>query len=506
MAQLRIGINDLQTLFPHIANEADGWAPNSVTAGSSKKMRWRCKSGHIWLAKVNDRTPPQGNGCPYCGGHKVLSGSNDLATLFPEIAAEADGWNAYEILPKSHRKMPWQCIHGHRWEATVANRTPPNSSSCPFCSGRKAISGKTDLLSVFPDIAGEAEGWNPSSFSPKSHKRLKWRCALGHTWIAEICKRTPPESQGCPICSGHKALYGFNDLATLCPDVAHQADGWDPRSVTLGSNQRCAWICDKGHRWMAKVNDRTPPQSQGCPVCAGRQVLPGFNDLATKYPRLASEAEGWNPTRVTCGSSKSLAWRCTNNHIWVASVCSRTPPRNGGCPVCQGRKVQIGFNDLASQLPQIASQAHGWDPTTVTVKSNKLLQWICDKGHIWSASVANRTPPTSSGCPVCSEHGFNPDKQAWLYLLEREHEQQIGITNFLEDRLSTHGRVGWREVDIIGPHAGQKIFSLERSFKQYLRINNLLVPGTRENWYTSSFHVASISELAVKCAILIPFP
>ncbi|WP_416238070.1 zinc-ribbon domain-containing protein [Synechococcus sp. CCY9201] len=143
-------------------------------------------------------------------------------------------------------------------------------------------------------------------------------------------------------------------------------------------------------------------------------------------------------------------------------------------------------------MPQIASQAHGWDPTTVTVNSTKLLQWICDKGHIWSASVANRTPPTSSGYPVCSEHGFNPDKQAWLYILKREHEQQIGITNFMEDRLSTHGKAGWREVAIIGPRAGQKILSLERSFKQYLRINNLLVPGTHENWYTSFFHVTSI--------------
>ena len=46
---------------------------------------------------------------------------------------------------------------------------------------------------------------------------------------------------------------------------------------------------------------------RGCPVCAGQQVLAGYNDLASKRPDLAKE---WNyekngdllPSQVMCGS------------------------------------------------------------------------------------------------------------------------------------------------------------------------------------------------------------
>ena len=39
---------------------------------------------------------------------KLVSGINDLATLFPEIAAEADGWDPAEIVAGSGKKMPWR--------------------------------------------------------------------------------------------------------------------------------------------------------------------------------------------------------------------------------------------------------------------------------------------------------------------------------------------------------------------------------------------------------------
>jgi len=34
-------------------------------------------------------------------------------------------------------------------------------------------------------------------------------------------------------------------------------------------------------------------------------------------------------------------------------------------------KPTLGFNDLQSQFPEIAAEANGWDPTTVTKSSNQ---------------------------------------------------------------------------------------------------------------------------------------
>lgn len=83
-------------------------------------------------------------------------------------------------------------------------------------------------------------------------------------------------------------------------------------------------------------------EGRGCPVCAGRSVLPGFNDLRTKQPQLA---EQWHPTlngsltpeMVTTGSHKKVWWQCSVGHVWKAVVYSRAGKAQSGCPVCAGR-------------------------------------------------------------------------------------------------------------------------------------------------------------------------
>ena len=55
---------------------------------------------------------------------KLVVGKNDLATLHPEVAAEADGWDPSKVMPGCNTKMPWKCKeHGHTWEALPNSRT-----------------------------------------------------------------------------------------------------------------------------------------------------------------------------------------------------------------------------------------------------------------------------------------------------------------------------------------------------------------------------------------------
>ncbi len=123
---------------------------------------------------------------------KLDLGLNDLATLYPDIAAEANGWDPSTLLPSSNKKVSWKCkAHGHIWEARSNNRTSTHKTNCPVCSGRECWTGVNDLKTLQPDLAKEAYGWDPSKVKAQSNKKLPWKCkAHGHTWLAEVVNRT----------------------------------------------------------------------------------------------------------------------------------------------------------------------------------------------------------------------------------------------------------------------------------------------------------------------------
>tara|TARA_B100001250_G_C19654468_1_gene724192 strand:+ start:250 stop:480 length:231 start_codon:yes stop_codon:yes gene_type:complete len=55
----------LETLFPDISKEADGWDPSMLFDGTEAKMSWECQEGHLCNAKVCHRTSG-GHSCPTC--------------------------------------------------------------------------------------------------------------------------------------------------------------------------------------------------------------------------------------------------------------------------------------------------------------------------------------------------------------------------------------------------------------------------------------------------------
>ena len=252
----------LADLFPEIASQAVGWNPKEVSAGSHRKVRWSCDLGHEWDAMVKGRVA--GKGCPICSGKYVQEGFNDIATTHPEIASQAVGWNPKEVSAGSNRKLRWRCDLGHEWDATVADRTRADSTHCPFCVGKKVWQGFNDLSHTHPEIACQAVGWNPKEVSAGSHRKLRWRCDLGHEWDALVKSRVA--GHGCSICSGKYVQVGFNDLSHTHPEIAAQAVGWNPKEVTSGSDRKLRWRCESNHEWNAPVSSRT--QGYGCPICS----------------------------------------------------------------------------------------------------------------------------------------------------------------------------------------------------------------------------------------------
>ena len=154
-----LGVNDLQSQFPEIAAEAYGWDPATVTASSHKKKDWKCSLGHIYTSRVSSRTTSRfgGNGCPVCYGRQVLAGYNDLKSQFPEIAAEAYGWDPATVVAKTEQKKDWICRSGHLYSSRVSQRVT-RRTGCPICAGQEVLEGFNDLKTKFPEIAVEAYG------------------------------------------------------------------------------------------------------------------------------------------------------------------------------------------------------------------------------------------------------------------------------------------------------------------------------------------------------------
>lgn len=73
--KLEKGMNDLPTVNPTLAEE---WnyekngtlTSDMVTAGSHKKVWWKCDKGHEWEADISSRK--RGRGCPFCAGRRKI--------------------------------------------------------------------------------------------------------------------------------------------------------------------------------------------------------------------------------------------------------------------------------------------------------------------------------------------------------------------------------------------------------------------------------------------------
>lgn len=327
--------------------------PEGITYGSKRSVWWKCEKGHEWQAMVYTRSGA-GSGCPYCMGKKAWPGENDLASQRPDLAAQWHPTKNRDRTPADvtvggHYKAWWICEKGHEWQAIVKSRAI-NGTGCPVCTNRKLTPGENDLAATHPELARQ---WHPTrngALTPRdvvagSRRKVWWICGKGHEWQATILSRAG-NGAGCPVCAGKVVIPGENDLASLFPDIAAQ---WHPdrngqltpENVAPYSNKKVWWRCPLGHDYAASVGARTVGGS-GCPYCANRKVLAGFNDLATRKPTIAAQ---WHPTlngaltpeMVTAGSHRKAWWRCPYGHIWKAVIYARAGPQKCGCPVCAGK-------------------------------------------------------------------------------------------------------------------------------------------------------------------------
>lgn len=452
--------------------------PDSVSPKSKKKYWWIGPCGHEWQTEVYVRTT--NHGCPYCAGKKVLPGFNDLSSVNPRIA---DEWHPTKngdlkptmVAPSSNKKVWWLGKCGHEWQSTIDRRK--RGDGCPICAKEMQTSFPEQALyfyikKYFSDainsdrstIGAELDIYIPSKRTAIEYDGLKWHknssfekeknilCQANDIKLIRIREEGLISYDDC-VCI---TRYNRTDKASLCsviiqaiisldsniaPDVDIDRDridilemfitnekanslfalypqiakewhptkngGISPAMVAPNSNKKVWWLGTCGHEWQAVIASRI--SGNGCPVCRGRQVLSGENDLLSINPSLASE---WHPTKngklfpsmVTPNSHRKAWWLGKCGHEWEDTIAHRSAGRS--CPFCSKHKLLAGFNDLKTRNPAMASEWHPTkngtlQPTMVSAYSRKRVWWMCEKGHEWETTIKNRSA-RNTGCPYCS--------------------------------------------------------------------------------------------------------
>lgn len=330
-----------------------------------------------------------------------------LSTTHPTLASElVDSSLADTISFGSTKKVEWECSSGHRWFARPNSRS--HGAGCPVCAGKTIIPGVNDLATVDPILAQECtDSADAQKITAKSSKKISWTCTQGHTWSAS--PNTRSNGHGCPACAGKAVITGVNDLATLHPECAALLVDKDQAQTLMPFSQKvCEWVCEHGHQWQAPVARIV--SGARCPYCSGFYAIPGVNDLATTHPELAAQCVNPDDARThKTFSNKKIEWECSEGHRWFAAVGSRVQGR--GCPMCARKTVVPGINDVLTTHPHLIST----DPdhvSTLSYGSKQSVEWVCSRGHTWSARPNDRTAK-NSGCPACA---------AQKYVSQAEHD------------------------------------------------------------------------------------
>jgi hypothetical protein len=190
----------------------------------------------------------------------------------------------------------------------------------------------------YPKLAEEMLD-DPFKTEAKFTEKMAWQCSKGHEYTALLGSRVKQNS-GCPYCSNHLVKAGYNDMKTTNFELAKELIG-DATKVFAGTSKKLKWKCsDEGHEYEAIGHNRL--KGSGCPYCAKKKVLPGFNDLVTIHPEIAKEAYDWgiSAKEVLAVSGKKRKWKCPMGHVYEASPRWRVSAKRP-CKACNETRRQV---------------------------------------------------------------------------------------------------------------------------------------------------------------------
>lgn len=191
----------------------------------------------------------------------------------------------------------------------------------------------------------------------------------------------------------------IDSLKTLCDD--------DVDRIITAPGSRIRWKCGRcGTSYRATVRMMLKAEKQTgylCPVCAGLVLVKGYNDLATRHPRIAKRLKpGIDPSAIPVSRKGALDFICDKGHAFRSTI--RRMIEDDSCPVCRSGGYVSDDDALAKEWDTEANLSDPDAPDSmdgVLIGSNRKAHWVCSVcGHRWVSRIFNRGVK-HSGCPEC---------------------------------------------------------------------------------------------------------
>lgn len=242
-------------------------------------------------------------------------------------------------------------------------------------------------------FASSDDGSAFSTIPQDSSLMCTWLCPAHHEYRAT--RSAHRRSRGCPVCAGSVATR-MPGLLCYWDEDENVASAVD---VSAYDRERYYWRCENDHSFL-RAPYRVLSTGHRCQQCRREGKTPwgisGKRDpalnLVDTHPELVAQ---WDATRnargpqeFAPGSQREAFWICDNGHSWSSPICHRTSTarHQASCQSCKA---------IAFSAPALAAELHPTlnpSDTAITQRkgSSAPLFWVCDLGHVFSASIVAR--------------------------------------------------------------------------------------------------------------------
>lgn len=394
-------------------------SPEKLSFGEHQYVNLICKNGHQFKRKVVSLTRRVNKVfCEEC---------NTLEFLFPNISkfwdcAKNKGL-PNEVGHASEKKVWWKCQQGHSFSTPVYNMVRYGEFKCPLCIGRVVQDGVNDLASQKPLIASlySKKNKNPADrVWMNTTLYFKWDYPCGHQ-IKTSPQVIEKYNGNCVYCSNDFYLEGFNGLDKTHPELKKEWSSKNklPMSKYFHRSQKEVWwhCLDCGYDTKKKICHklyRKDGEFNGCGVCSGQIIKPGFNDLSTKFPELIhlydEKKNGISATKIF--TSGPIWWKCELGHSFK-NYAKNIIRADVKCSICGNRELLTGFNDLKTKEPEVAKYFNE-DKNKISTSlvkvptSNEKFWWFCkDCGREYKSDLSQVIKNKNQCCKAfCYYKGY----------------------------------------------------------------------------------------------------
>lgn len=343
---------DIYIPSKNLGIEFDGyhWHKDESSLIREQKKYEICKKNNIKLIRVKDAKSKEVLNT--CDKAFVIDNLKDIKQLEKIIRLVMQ-----YLAPKSNlltRKNP------PRIWSTIDSGINPDIDRFKILEDKYKRNIENSFINSNPEIFQDwnykkNQTFNPKAFTKSSTMKVWWKCHVcNQEWQAKIVDRTSGHNK-CPVCSNKILREGFNDFATLYPEILSE---WDynkntilPNKILKRHNTKVAWKCKKcNYEWVASLGERTrKDKPSGCPQCkinnasiAKHLKAIGRGTIEKTNPEFLDE---WDydlnvilPSQITYGSSKRVWWKCKCcGHKWQSSPNNRIRKKSK-CPKCHYEK------------------------------------------------------------------------------------------------------------------------------------------------------------------------